>query len=86
MTRTIAAAAALLLLWGGTAFAAEENHASADETAKVAEAIAKIGCKAEDVEKESARLFEVDDAQCEIGQYDIKLDNDYSIISLTRDE
>lgn len=80
------AAAALLVLWGGTAFAAGEQLASAGETAKVAEAIAKIGCKAEEVEKESAKLFEVDDAQCEIGQYDIKLDDTYSIISITRDE
>ena len=47
--------------------------------------IAKIGCKAETIEKERDDLFEIDDAQCEIGQYDIKLNKDYKITSITMD-
>ena len=85
-TLLLAACAAFAL--SGAAWAEEETigeQASAEEQAKVAEAIGKIGCKAEEVEKESDRLFEVDDAECEIGKYDIKLDGEYSILSLTRD-
>lgn len=87
MKTTLLAALAAFALAGG-AVAQEETigqQASAEEQAKVAEAIAKIGCVAEEVEKESERLFEIDDAQCEIGKYDIKLDNEYSILSITRD-
>ena len=31
-------------------------------------------------------LFEIDDATCEIGQYDIKLNGDYKIIVMSIDE
>lgn len=40
----------------------------------------------EEAEKESAKLYELDDAECEIGQYDIKLNENFEIISMTRDE
>lgn len=63
-----------------------ETMASPEEVAKVAETLAKIGCEAAEVEKESDRLFELDDATCGIGQYDIKLNETYDIISMTRDE
>jgi hypothetical protein len=63
----------------------QETMASEAETASVNETLAKIGCEAQSVEKESADLFEVDDATCEIGQYDIKLDGEFVIISMTRD-
>ena len=64
---------------------AADKKASATETKRVQETIAKIGCKADEVEKERDDIFEVDDAQCEIGQYDIKLDSQYRITSITRD-
>lgn len=79
---------AAFLSLGVCAASAEEaaTMASADEAAKVSEAIAKVGCKAEEIEKESANLFEIDDAQCEIGEYDIKLNGDYKITVMTSDE
>ncbi len=79
-------AAALAL--GAQSAVAEETAtpASAEEAAKVSEAIAKVGCKAEEIEKESADLFEVDDARCEIGQYDIKVNGEYKITVMTSDE
>ncbi len=66
---------------------ADDNAASADEVARVTEALAKIGCKPgqEGVEKERDNLFEIDDAQCEIGQYDIKLNDQFVITSMTLD-
>ena len=65
----------------------DKNMATADETAKVTDVIAKIGCKPgpEGVEKERDDLYEIDDAQCEIGQYDIKLNAEFTITSLTLD-
>ena len=45
----------------------------------------EIGCKAVEVEKEADNLFEVDDAECTIGQYDIKLDGEFNIVSMTKD-
>ena len=90
MNNLHASAFALMLMiapaYGQDADDTIEQMASASEAAKVAEAIGRIGCTAKEVEKESANLFEVDDAQCDIGQYDIKLDSDYKITSMTRDE
>ena len=36
-------------------------------------------------EAEGSSYFEVDDARCRDGQYDIKLDKDFKITSMTRD-
>ncbi|EAU42859.1 hypothetical protein FP2506_08456 [Fulvimarina pelagi HTCC2506] len=63
-----------------------EEMASEEETQMVQETLSKIGCEASSVEKESDNLFEVDDATCEIGQYDIKLDGEYRITVMSIDE
>ncbi|MCB8838248.1 hypothetical protein [Aurantimonas sp. VKM B-3413] len=63
-----------------------EEMASSEEVSKVAETLSKIGCTATAVEKESDDLFEIDDATCQIGQYDIKLNGDYKIIVMSIDE
>ena len=62
-----------------------EELASEEEMAAVRESVGRIGCEAELIEKESDDLFEIDDAECEIGQYDLKLDGEYNIISMTAD-
>ena len=36
-------------------------------------------------ETEGSGYFEVDDAKCRDGQYDIKLDRDFKVIVMTRD-
>ena len=36
-------------------------------------------------EKEANSIYEVDDAQCPGGQYDIKLDKDFKVIVISRD-
>ena len=67
--------------------AQDNDMASDQELASITEALAKIGCQPgpEGVEKERADLFEVDDAECEIGQYDIELSGDFTITSMTLD-
>ena len=88
MMKPVAATLALTLMASPTLAQDDtiETLASEAEVASVAETLAKIGCEASEVEKESATLFEVDDATCGIGQYDIKLDAAFNIISMTRDE
>ena len=63
-----------------------EQLANETEAAGVRATLERIGCEAEEIEKESNNLFEIDDAECEIGQYDIKLDAEFNIVSMTRDE
>jgi hypothetical protein len=36
-------------------------------------------------ETEATSLYEVDDAKCRDGQYDIKLDKDFKVIVISRD-
>jgi hypothetical protein len=45
------------------------------------------GCSGGKMEKEAeaTSLYEVDDAKCRDGQYDIKLDKDFKVIVISRD-
>lgn len=83
MIRTLLCAS--LVLGAVPALAQEEEMASEEEAASVSEKLAMINCEADEIEKESDNLFEIDDAVCEIGQYDIKLDGEFTIISMTYD-
>ena len=57
------------------------------EGEKIKAALETHGCTGGKMEKEAegSGNFEVDDAKCKDGQYDIKLDKDFKIISMTRD-
>lgn len=81
--------AAAALVWSGTTLVAQEieRTATPEETALVMAAIAHLGCTLNGgtVEKESDQLFEIDDAVCDVGQYDIKLDASYVVVSMTYD-
>lgn len=60
--------------------------ASPEEVAAVDAELARIGCKAEEIEKENADLLAIDDAEWEIGQFDLELNADTRIRVMTRDE
>lgn len=83
--KRIAIAVAGLVFAAGAAFADEK--VSDEEGKKIQEAIAAVGCSGGEMEKESegSGVFEVDDATCKGGQYDVKLDANYSITSMSRD-
>lgn len=84
--KKLIAAVALSFAFASPLVAAEEKEASKEEAEKVRAAIAQIGCEAPgEIEKEDSGIFEIDDAKCKIGQYDIKVDKDYKIKSLTSD-
>ena len=85
MLRVLTVALGIALL-GMSAALADEKVSEADGK-KIQEAIAVMGCSGGEMEKESegAGYFEVDDAKCKNGQFDIKLDKSFNVISLTRD-
>jgi hypothetical protein len=57
------------------------------EAEKIQAALKASGCSGGEMEQETEApgVYEVDDAQCADGQYDIKLDKDFKIISIRRD-
>jgi hypothetical protein len=54
---------------------------------KIRPALQALGCSGGKMEQETegTSVYEVDDAKCRDGQYDIKLDKDFKIVSMTRD-
>lgn len=73
-----------VLAFAGVAFA--DGKPSDAEAAKVKAALAAWGCSGGDIEKgtEATGTFEVDDAKCKGGQFDIKLDSKFGVWSITR--
>lgn len=85
MKTAILAAAALVF---GASAALADDKPSAAEAEKIAAAVKAWGCTGGEMEKEteSSGLYEVDDAKCSDGKkYDLKLDKDFKIISITAD-
>ena len=71
---------------GVTASLADTPVSEADAT-KIRATMQAWGCSGGKIEQESegTGVFEVDDAKCKDGQYDIKLDKEFKVISITRD-
>ena len=65
-----------------------DEKPSADELAKVTATAKAWGCAGGEAEKESegTGVYELNDAKCADGaNYDIKMDKDYKVISITAD-
>jgi hypothetical protein len=64
-----------------------DKPVSPDEAERIQTALKAWGCSGGKMEQETEAtgVYEVDDAQCSDGQYDIKLDDDFKVISITRD-
>jgi hypothetical protein len=60
---------------------------SAANAEKIQAALKAWGCSGGKLEQETegTGIYEVDDAKCPGGQYDIKLDKDFKVIVITRD-
>lgn len=85
MLKSISAA---LLLAALSAPALADAKPSAEEAKKITEVITAAGYTGGEMEKESEGhgVFEVDDVKDKSGaQFDIKLDKDFNILSITRD-
>lgn len=82
MKRALLSTALAALLSAGFAWAKDVTPADAE---KINAALALFGCSGGDMQQEESGIFEVDDAQCKDGQYDVKLDENFKVLSLTRD-
>lgn len=62
-----------------------DEPVSADEGAAIQAALQEWGCEGGEMEKEPGPLvYEIDDAECSDGEYDIKLDRDFDVILIAR--
>lgn len=85
----LAAALSIAVIAVTPAFA-DDQRPSADETKKITEVLAAMGCTGhEEIEKEMRTAggyhFEIDDAICDGARYDIKLDKDFKLMSKERE-
>jgi hypothetical protein len=79
----MAFAAALL----SSTFALADSPVTPTEAEKIKAALETLGCTGGKMEKETEAggIFEVDDAKCRDGQFDIKFDKEFKLIVMTRD-
>ena len=68
-------------------FAFADTAVTPAEAEKIKATLEALSCTGGKMEKETegSGYFEVDDAKCKDGQYDIKLDKDFKVIVMTRD-
>jgi hypothetical protein len=80
---SLAFAAALV----SSSFALADTPVTPAEAEKIKATLEALGCTGGKMEKETeaSGYFEVDDAKCKDGQYDVKLDKDFKMIAMTRD-
>jgi hypothetical protein len=83
MRRTLVAFVAMAMSTAASA----DTPVSEAEAQKIRAALESWGCSGGKMEKETeaTSLYEVDDAKCRDGQYDIKLDKDFKVIVISRD-
>jgi hypothetical protein len=77
----------LAFIAGSTCGLLADTPVTPAEAEKIKAALEPLGCTGGKMEKESegSGYFEVDDAKCRDGQYDIKLDKDFKVIVMSRD-
>ncbi len=78
-------AVASIVLVSSAAFA---NQKLSDAEAKTGVAAATaLGCEGGEWEKETEAtgVYELDDAKCKDGQFDVKFDKDFKLLNMTRD-
>ena len=86
MKVTLMALAAVGII-GSTTVVAETPVTPAEEE-KIKAALEAFGCTGGKIEKEdedSTLLYEVDEAKCKSGEYDVKLDKNFNVIIIVRD-
>jgi hypothetical protein len=83
MKRTLVAFVAMAMSTAGLA----DTPVSEAEAQKIRAALETWGCSGGKMEKETeaTSVYEIDDAKCKDGQYDIKLDKDFKVLVISRD-
>jgi hypothetical protein len=69
------------------AAALADGPVSEQDAQKIRTTMEAWGCSGGKIEQETegSGIYEVDDAKCKDGQYDLKLDKEFKVISITRD-
>jgi len=77
----------LLAVTMSSATALAGTPVSPADAEKIQAALQVWGCSGGKMEQETeaSGLYEIDDAKCKDGQYDIKLGKDFKVIVITRD-
>ncbi len=74
----------LLAIGAAPALAAEDKVSDADMQ-KIRAVLTDLGCTdAEEYEMEDESIYEIDDAKCKMGTMDIKLDENFKVILISR--
>ncbi len=77
--------ALILALGTSLAYAKDDDKVPAVELEKVQATLTALGCTGyEEIKKEEQGVYEIDDAKCNMGTVDIKLDKDYTVILISR--
>jgi hypothetical protein len=76
----------LLIVTMSSTAALADKPVSPAEAEKIQAALKAWGCSGGKMEQETegTGVYEVDDARCRDGQYDIKLDKDFRVLAITR--
>jgi hypothetical protein len=84
MKPTLMAFVAVLI---GRTFALADTPVSPADAEKIKATLQAWGCSGGKMEQETegTSVYEVDDAKCKDGQYDIKLDKDFKVLVISRD-
>jgi len=78
--------ALILALGTSLAYAKDDDDkVPAAELEKVQATLTALGCTGfEEIKKEEQGIYEIDDAKCNMGTVDIKLDKDFTVILISR--
>jgi len=89
MMKAFSIALGLALALGTTAVLADDDDddhkVPAAEVEKIEAVLSELGCSGyEGLKKEEEGVYEIDDAKCNMGTMDIKLDKDVKVLLISR--
>lgn len=78
---------ALIAAFVGSSFALADTPVKPADADKIKATLQAWGCSGGKMEQETegTSVYEVDDATCKDGQYDVKLDKDFKVLVISRD-
>ena len=78
---------AFVAVFFGSTLAVADGPVSPADAEKIKATLQAWGCSGGKMEQETegTSVYEVDDAKCKDGQYDVKLDKDFKVVVISRD-
>ena len=78
---------AFVAVFFGSTLAVADGPVSPADAEKIKATLQAWGCSGGKMEQETegTSVYEVDDAKCKDGQYDVKLDKDLKVVVISRD-